>query len=759
MEYAAQLDPNEDVPSLSKDIRKYKAATIVPMSAATSLDPSQTWANIDVADSIPMWGFGDPKDDLYGGYEQDFSNEINKAKAGYSHFTNFSTGHGPWNPFYTPTYTETFTWNGIRSAYNIYTWMLGISRAPLPMNPVANAGTAQTITLPVNQVTLNGSASSGTITSYTWTQVSGPSTATIATPTGVSTAVSGLVQGVYVFQLAVTGGSTATVQVTVKPAPVADAGPAQTILLPASQAKLNGNASTGTITSYGWTQVSGPSTATIANPSGDSTIVSGLVQGVYVFQLTVTGGSTATVQISVVEPPLAANAGAAQTIYLPAATAVLNGSGSTGYITSYSWMQLSGPAGATIVSPDSVTTSVTGLVQGSYVFGLVVNEDSASTVQVTVTAPPLVANAGVSQTVTLPASQTLLSGAASGGLITSYSWAQVSGPAGDTLVTPLGDSTLVSGLVQGVYVFQLTVTDINDSIRTDTMTVTVRNATVAKQINVQVYGGTSPYSNTAWNNWNVNANYVSSGFNYSDGTASGVTGTLSINESVVDNGATYGGTNSMAPAGVLRFSSYCETTRTLTLSNLKAAATYNIELYASRGSNSGQKSVFSVGAIKDTILSYNNLTNKAVFTGVAPSSGKIVISISTPTGYNYLNGFAITEITAAGTGMATSAVSAVGAEFTGADAATGDGLGLTPAFALYPNPAKDQLTLTLNNAHTGAMRVMVVNAAGAPVLNILGYKDQPVSTTVLPVSLLAPGAYFITVQIGNWRVTKGWVKL
>src|ERR1700760_557768 len=49
VEYAAQLDPNEDNPSQTKDVRKYLPADIVPMSAATSYDPTQTWANIDVA--------------------------------------------------------------------------------------------------------------------------------------------------------------------------------------------------------------------------------------------------------------------------------------------------------------------------------------------------------------------------------------------------------------------------------------------------------------------------------------------------------------------------------------------------------------------------------------------------------------------------------------------------------------------------------------------------------------------------------------
>jgi hypothetical protein len=71
-------------------------------------------------------------------------------------------------------------------------------------NPTAYAGTNQTITLPTSSVTLNGSGSTGSITSYLWTLVSGPNTPVITTPTAVSTTVTGLIQGSYVFRLPLT---------------------------------------------------------------------------------------------------------------------------------------------------------------------------------------------------------------------------------------------------------------------------------------------------------------------------------------------------------------------------------------------------------------------------------------------------------------------------------------------------------------------------------------------------------------------------
>ena len=48
-----------------------------------------------------------------------------------------------------------------------------------PPPPVANAGPNQTITLPTSSVTLNGNGSTGSITAYAWTQLSGPNIATI----------------------------------------------------------------------------------------------------------------------------------------------------------------------------------------------------------------------------------------------------------------------------------------------------------------------------------------------------------------------------------------------------------------------------------------------------------------------------------------------------------------------------------------------------------------------------------------------------
>ncbi len=88
--------------------------------------------------------------------------------------------------------------------------------------PVANAGADQIITLPVNTIILNGSASldpDNNIATYLWTKIIGPSSFNIANANAVQTAATNLVQGTYLFELKVkdAGGlfSRDTMQVTV----------------------------------------------------------------------------------------------------------------------------------------------------------------------------------------------------------------------------------------------------------------------------------------------------------------------------------------------------------------------------------------------------------------------------------------------------------------------------------------------------------------------------------------------------------------
>jgi hypothetical protein len=219
-----------------------------------------------------------------------------------------------------------------------------------------------------------------------------------------------------------------------------------------------------------------------------------LSAGTYTFQLTVTDdkGATASDNVNVTvssTPPSnqspTANAGANVTTTSTSVT--LNGSGSDpdGTIASYAWSKVSG-SGGTITSPNSASTTITGLSVGTYTFRLTVSDDKGATgsddVTITVNSvppppnQPPTANAGPDQTIQFPVlSSVTLSGSGSDpdGSIVSYLWTKVSGIHGN-ITSPNSASTTVTGLVVGTYIFRLTVTDNKGETDTDDVTITVR---------------------------------------------------------------------------------------------------------------------------------------------------------------------------------------------------------------------------------------------------------------------------------------------
>src|SRR6185312_9420813 len=78
--------------------------------------------------------------------------------------------------------------------------------AALPPAPTVNAGTSQSVKLPVDSALLSGSAADAAsrISGYIWSEISGPNTATIADDGSPVTEVKNLTAGFYVFQLMAT---------------------------------------------------------------------------------------------------------------------------------------------------------------------------------------------------------------------------------------------------------------------------------------------------------------------------------------------------------------------------------------------------------------------------------------------------------------------------------------------------------------------------------------------------------------------------
>lgn len=266
--------------------------------------------------------------------------------------------------------------------------------------------------------------------------------------------------------------------------PVAVVSANKTVQLPVSAITADGSGSydpDGTIQKYAWSQVSGPANAAIAAPAAAKTQITGLVEGTYTFQLTVTDdkqttGSTSfsvtVLPVKTQEPPVAV-VSATKTVQLPAATATADGSGSydpDGAIQKYAWTQVSGPGDAVIASPAASKTQLTGLVEGSYSFRLTVTDDKQATAStsfvITVlpvkTQEPPVVVVSADKTVQLPTTYATADGSAShdtDGKIEKYAWVQLSGPGNAFIASPAAPKTLITGLVEGTYTFRLTVTD------------------------------------------------------------------------------------------------------------------------------------------------------------------------------------------------------------------------------------------------------------------------------------------------------------
>lgn len=367
------------------------------------------------AENLPVWAFhGDADTTVPLSRSVNMVNAINACTPAPSPLAKMTiypgVKHDAWNRAYKTDHTY--------HNPNLYEWMMSHSNTKNGGNsiPSANAGADKTYSS-ASTISLGGSASDsdGSITNYSWTKVGGPS-ATISSAASASTSVAVSAAGTYMFRLKVTDNSGNTdsdyIKVVVSStgsssstnaAPVANAGANATLILPSSTAILNGAGtdSDGTIASYTWTKVSGPS----ANLSGATTsklTAWGLVQGTYVFRLTVKDnlGATAFDDATVVVNGSTSNsipvvsAGPDVNLTLPASTAICNGTAtdSNGTIVSYAWTKVSGPAG-NLSGANTSKLTAWALVAGTYVFRLTVKDNAGATayddVKVVVKAPAL----------------------------------------------------------------------------------------------------------------------------------------------------------------------------------------------------------------------------------------------------------------------------------------------------------------------------------------------------------------------------------
>jgi predicted esterase len=299
-------------------------------------------------------------------------------------------------------------WDKVYLESGAINWMLGFidgTTDPVAPNipPVVNAGSDKSLTLPTNEVYVQGTASDsdGSISSYQWTKISG-GTASMTGTTGSRLRAYNLLTGSYSFRLAVADDKGATkyddVNVTVSPAlivniaPVANAGSDKFISSNSITLSGSGTDQDGQVVSYNWTKYHG-GPVTLTNANTRNVTVSGMVNGKYFLRLVVTDdkgataydnmqievtGAASSSQTSTTNIAPVANAGS--DIPTTASSITLHGSGTDkdGQIVSYKWIKYHGGP-VTLTNANSKDVSVSGMTTGKYFFQLIVTDDRGGT--------------------------------------------------------------------------------------------------------------------------------------------------------------------------------------------------------------------------------------------------------------------------------------------------------------------------------------------------------------------------------------------
>lgn len=235
-------------------------------------------------------------------------------------------------------------------------------------SPVVNAG-ADVI---ANAASLqNATVTDASSLTYQWSKVSGPGNISFGTGTSEDTTISADTDGAYVIRLQATDAvgniGSDTINFTWDATtPVVNVG--SDIALNA-QGSINATVTEANVSTYAWTQTSGPGTVTFGSPSSEDTTVSANTDGVYVVRLTVTdiAGNSSFDELTLTWDTTAP---------VIAAIPTINGSGVTPELIdatvtdstalTYSWSQTSGPGVITFDFTNLEDTNVTADTDGAY---------------------------------------------------------------------------------------------------------------------------------------------------------------------------------------------------------------------------------------------------------------------------------------------------------------------------------------------------------------------------------------------------------
>ena len=341
----------------------------------------------------------------------------------------------------------------------------------------SNAGSNQILACNATSTSLVGN--SPLIGTGTWYQLSGPNTATIATPSASSSPISGLINGVYHFRWVIYGGpacatndATTRVVVTTMPPTTAVAGSNASVCYgTAVQMAANTPASNETGT-WSVTPSAGVIATNINSPTSLVTLPN--PSTAYTLKWTISnicGSSDSSVILTTLPTPGPVTAAAGPDQCLPAGTTSITLAGNNPSPGTGTWTQLSGPA-CTITNTTAFNSTVTGMSNGIYTFMWSTSRNACAitrdTVEITISAPVTTAIAGTDQDICSTA--TVFT--ANVPTVGTGTWSQISGPAGFTIANPNSSTSAISGLSSGTYVFRWTIT--NGSCASSQSDVTIR---------------------------------------------------------------------------------------------------------------------------------------------------------------------------------------------------------------------------------------------------------------------------------------------
>ncbi|PKP28316.1 MAG: hypothetical protein CVU02_01325, partial [Bacteroidetes bacterium HGW-Bacteroidetes-19] len=323
-----------------------------------------------------------------------------------------------------------------------------VSESPI----LANAGTPQILNCNVPSTVLAGNDPGDFI--GTWSQVGGPTTVTLSDPNAHNLGISGLIPGLYTFRWTIYGGPTCpqnSDEVTVVVASVTptfhDAGLDQTVCS-GSPLQLNAEIAHFPFEIGVWSV--SPSAGIVFSDSLDhQATVTGLQNStIYTFTWTMKNGcgsNSDDVIITVNDNigAIASNAGPDQCLNAGVTSTTLAGNNPPDGTAS--WSQKSGPNSAVFTDASLYNTTVTNLIDGTYVFLWTITAGvgcNPTVDSVMITIGGVTASVAPADVILCGNSYTLVANATGSG--ESGLWTQVMGNAGPVIQTPTSNSTLIT---------------------------------------------------------------------------------------------------------------------------------------------------------------------------------------------------------------------------------------------------------------------------------------------------------------------------